>query len=129
MMTIGRRAVTALLGVLFLLSAHAPSGAATPDTIHVGRASPESFLFSLLDGGVDAHIWDKVGLNLVMSAFKSDAQQQQAFVAGQLDFGFGSGPAMGYRAKGIPAIAVAEMYGAPSNMCIVVAANSPIKSA
>jgi len=125
-----RRTFVAIAGALLAVPAALPvrSGAAAPDTIRVGRASPESFLFALLDLGVTANIWDKVGLNLEMSAFKSDSQQQQAFVAGQLDFALGSGPSMGYRAKGVPAMAVAEMYGAPANMCVVVAPNGPVKS-
>jgi NitT/TauT family transport system substrate-binding protein len=106
----------------------APAGAAGPDTLRLGRASSESFLFSLIDVGVAEHIWDKVGIALDMSSFESDAQQQQAFAAGRIDIGFGSGPAMGYRVKGVPAIGVAEMYGAPANMAIVVPPSSSIKS-
>jgi NitT/TauT family transport system substrate-binding protein len=120
-------AVTCALLVV-LAAVPVRTGAATLTTIRVGRASPESFLFALLDVGAAEHIWDRVGLNLDMSAFKSDSQQQQAFVAGQLDFAIGSGPSMGYRAKGVPAIAVAEMYGSPANMCVVVSDGGPIKS-
>jgi ABC-type nitrate/sulfonate/bicarbonate transport system substrate-binding protein len=94
----------------------------------VGRASSESFLFALIDVGIAEHIWDKVGIVVVPAEFESDAQQQQAFAAGRIDAGFGSGPAMGYRVKGVPAIGVAEMYGAPANMAIVVPPASPIKS-
>lgn len=106
----------------------APAGAAGPDTVRLGRASSESFLFSLIDIGVAEHIWERVGIVLDQSAFESDAQQQQAFAAGRIDIGFGSGPAMGYRVKGVPAIGVAEIYGAPANMAIVVPPSSPIKS-
>lgn len=123
-----QRCIFAALAAALVFVSAVPATAAPLDTVRVGRASPESFLFALLDVGVDAHIWDKVGLKLEMSAFKSDAQQQEAFTAGELDFGFGSGPAMGYRSKGVPATAVAEMYGAPSNMAIVVAQNSAIKN-
>ena len=35
---------------------------------------------------------------------------------------------MGFRAKGVPAIGVAAMYGAPRNLAIVVLAKSPIKT-
>jgi ABC-type nitrate/sulfonate/bicarbonate transport system substrate-binding protein len=35
---------------------------------------------------------------------------------------------MGYRSKGVPAIAVASMYGPPTDMAIVIAENGPIKS-
>lgn len=96
--------------------------------MRLGRSSSESFLFSLIDVGVAEHIWDKVGITLELSSFESDSQQQQAFAAGRIDMGFGSGPAIGYRAKGVPAIGVAEMYGAPANMAIVVPPTSPIKS-
>jgi NitT/TauT family transport system substrate-binding protein len=40
----------------------------------------------------------------------------------------GSGPGLGFRAKGVPAIGVAAMYGPPSNLCLTVLANSPIKT-
>lgn len=96
--------------------------------MRVGRASSESFLFALIDVGIAEHIWDKVGIAVVPAEFESDAQQQQAFAAGRIDVGFGSGPAMGYRVKGVPAIGVAEMYGAPANMAIVVPPASPVKS-
>ncbi len=123
------RTIAALLGAAPIAAAGGRvASAAPPDTIRVGRASPESFLFAMLDVGVDANIWQRFGLDLQMSAFNSDAQQQQAFAAGQLDFALGSGPSMGYRAKGVPAIAIAEMYGAPANMALIVAPNGPIKS-
>jgi len=35
---------------------------------------------------------------------------------------------MGYHDKGVPAIAVASMYSAPSDMALIVAINGPIKS-
>ena len=108
-------------------SAHAVS-AADVQTINVGRAVVNAFAFSTLEVGEDAHIWEKVGLKLNIASFKGDGQLQQAMTAGSIDFGLGSGPAMGYRAKGVPAIAVATMYTAPSDMGIVVAENGPIKS-
>lgn len=35
-----------------------------------------------------------MGIALDVSAFEADAQQQQAFAAGRIDIGFGSGPAL-----------------------------------
>ena len=124
---VGFAFVAALLLANRIGPAVVPARAAGPDTVHLGRASSESFLFSLIDVGVAEHTWDKVGIVLDLSAFEADAQQQQAFAAGRIDMGFGAGPAMGYRAKGVPAIGVAEMYGAPANMAIVVPPSSPIK--
>ena len=53
---------------------------------------------------------------------------QQALTAGAIDVALGSGPGMGFRAKGVPAIAVAAMYGAPSNMALSSAASRRIKT-
>jgi ABC-type nitrate/sulfonate/bicarbonate transport system substrate-binding protein len=123
------RGVAALLGIMLLFAAGArPAQTATPDTVRVGRAVVNAFAFAVLEVGVDAHIWDKVNLKLDISSFKGDGQLQQGMTAGNIDFGLGSGPAMGYRAKGVPAIAVATMYGAPSDMGIIVSMNSPIKT-
>jgi NitT/TauT family transport system substrate-binding protein len=45
-----------------------------------------------------------------------------------VDIGLGSGPGMGFRAKGVPAVAVAAMYGPPSNLALLVPTNSPLKT-
>jgi NitT/TauT family transport system substrate-binding protein len=123
------RGIAALLGISVMFAATASSvRSAPPDEIHVGRAVVNAFAFAGLEVGVDAHIWDKVGLKLDITSFKGDAQLQQGMASGSIDFGLGGGPAMGYRAKGVPAIAVATMYGPPSDMGIVIAMNSPVKS-
>ena len=102
-----------------------PGGASAADleTVRVGRAVNNAFVFTFLEIGQDAKIWDQVGLKLDIASFRGDAQVQQGMTAGSLDFGLGSGPAMGYHAKGVPALAVAVMYGAPSDMAMVVGPN------
>jgi ABC-type nitrate/sulfonate/bicarbonate transport system substrate-binding protein len=123
------RGVAALLGISVMFAAGTRAAqTAAPDEIHVGRAVVNAFAFAALEVGVDAHIWDKVGLKLDIASFKGDGQLQQAMTAGSIDFGLGGGPAMGYRAKGVPAIAVAAMYGPPSDMGIIIASNGSIKS-
>ena len=123
------RGIAALLGITVMLAGSTRSAqTATPDTIRVGRAVSTAFAFATLEVGVDAHIWDKVGLKLDIATFKGDADVQRAMTAGQIDFGLGGGPAMGYHNKGVPGIAVASMYGPPTDMAIVVANNGPIKT-
>jgi ABC-type nitrate/sulfonate/bicarbonate transport system substrate-binding protein len=123
------RALGALLGLtLTVAGSTGPARTATLDEIHVGRAIVTAFPFSVLEVGQDAHIWEKVGLKLDISSFKGDAQLQEAMTAGSIDVGLGSGPAMAYRTKGVPAIAVATMYGPPGDMAIVIATNGGIKS-
>jgi NitT/TauT family transport system substrate-binding protein len=42
--------------------------------------------------------------------------------------GLGSGPGLGFRAKGAPAIGVAAMYGPPANLALVLPFDTPVKS-
>jgi ABC-type nitrate/sulfonate/bicarbonate transport system substrate-binding protein len=94
----------------------------------VGKAVFSSFPFSALDVGTDAGIWKSLNLDVDGVAFKGDAQLQEALTGGSIDIGLGSGPAMAYRSKGVPAIAVAVMAGRPQDMALVVAKGSDIKT-
>lgn len=123
------RGIAVLLGMTVVLAGSTRTArTAGLDEVRVGRAVSTAFAFAALEVGVDAHIWDKVALKLDISSFKGDAQVQQGMTAGQIDFGLGGGPAMGYHAKGVPGIAVASMYGPPTDMAIVVADNGGIKN-
>ena len=127
--SIAMRGVAVLLGITVMFAGSTRSArTAGPDEIRVGRAVSTAFAFAALEVGVDAHIWDKVGLKLDISSFKGDAQVQQGMTAGQLDFGLGGGPAMGYHAKGVPGIAIASMYGPPTDMAIVISSNGGVKT-
>src|SRR5262249_60096395 len=81
------------------------------DKVKVGKAVPNSFAFSGVEVGIAAKKFEQEGLELEVSAFRGDAQLQQALTAGSIDIGFGSGPGMGFRAKGVPAVAVPAPYG------------------
>jgi len=61
-------------------------------------------------------------------SFRGDAQLQQALAAGGVDVGLGSGPGLGFRAKGAPAIGVAAMYGPPANLALVLPLDTPVKT-
>ncbi|MFL4985550.1 MAG: ABC transporter substrate-binding protein [Xanthobacteraceae bacterium] len=98
------------------------------DKVKLGKAVPNSFAFAVADVGAEAKIFEQEGIELELSAFRGDAQMQQALTAGSIDVGLGSGPGMGFRVKGVPAVAVAAMYGPPANLALLVPANSPIKS-
>ena len=98
------------------------------DKVRVGKAVPNSFAFAGVEVGIEAKLFEQEGLELEVSAFRGDAQLQQALTAGSIDIGFGSGPGMGFRAKGVPAVAVAAMYGPPANLALLVLGNSPVKA-
>jgi NitT/TauT family transport system substrate-binding protein len=105
-----------------------PFGAQSAETVRIGKAVTSSFPFSGLELGKEQGIWASEGIDLQISAFRGDGQLQQAFTAGVIDFGLGSGPGMGYVVKGVPARAVASVAAEPRNMSIVVTNNSPVKT-
>jgi NitT/TauT family transport system substrate-binding protein len=114
--------LAALVAVAFSLTV---SRAQAADTIRVGKSVPIAWTFTPLDIGVEMGIWEKHGLKLEISSFGGDARLQQALAANGVDFGLGSGPGMGFAAKGVPARAVAAFAGSPFNLGIVIAPNSP----
>ena len=126
-MRTSRRELLILLGAC-AAGVSLPTGvsAQTPKRVRVGKAINSSFPFAGLELGVKQGIWRSVGLELEISAFRGDGQMQQALAAGSIDFGFGSGPGMGYAAKGVPARAVAVIANRPANMALVVAKSSGI---
>src|SRR4030081_3393694 len=116
--------VASVLAVLAL----PPSGAAALDKVRLGKAVPNSFAFGATEVGMEAKIFDQEGIEIEVTSFRGDAQLQQALAAASLDVGLGSGPGLGFRAKGAPAIGVAAMYGAPANLALVLPFNTPIRT-
>lgn len=98
------------------------------DKLRIGKAIGSSFPFSAAELGKQKGFFSADGIDLEILTFQGDGKMQQAFAAGAIDVGFGSGPSMGYAAKGVPAIAVAALASEPRNMSLVVAKNGPIQS-
>jgi NitT/TauT family transport system substrate-binding protein len=120
-----RGAITGVVAALVLW----PAGAALAlDKVRLGKAVPNSFAFSATEVGIEAKIFEKEGIAIEVTSFRGDAQLQQALAAGSLDMGLGSGPGLGFRAKGAPAIGVAAMYGPPANLALVLPFDTPVKS-
>jgi ABC-type nitrate/sulfonate/bicarbonate transport system substrate-binding protein len=116
------RAVLCCLAVLIV----APAGAV--EKLRVGKAVAFAWTFTPLDVGIQAGIFAKHGLEVEASAAAGDAKLQQAMTADSIDIGIGSGPGMAFMAKGVPAKAVAVMYGVPKNMAVMVGYDSPIRT-
>src|SRR5436190_6006941 len=102
------------------------SAAQQPTTVRVGKAITSSFPFAGLEIGTQGGTWQAESLRLEISAFPGDARLQQGLTAGSVDFGLGSGPGMGYAAKGVPARAVAALANKPENMALVVSSKTTI---
>jgi ABC-type nitrate/sulfonate/bicarbonate transport system substrate-binding protein len=103
--------------------------AADLPVVRVGKAQAISATFLPLDIGEAAGIWQKAGIALEIENLRGDVQVQQGLAAGSIDVGLGSGPGLGFLAKGVPAIGIAALASEPYNMVLVVPPNSPIKSA
>jgi ABC-type nitrate/sulfonate/bicarbonate transport system substrate-binding protein len=106
----------------------ASRGAFAQDKLRIGKSVPNSWAFSATDVGVETGIYKQEGIDLAISSFKGDAQMQTGLTAGAVDVALGSGPGLGFRAKMVPAIGVAAMYGAPSNLALVVLSKSSIRT-
>src|ERR1700724_1862681 len=117
-----------ILMILFASMVAMWSGAALAlDQIRLGKAVPNSFAFGAAEVGIEAKIFEQEELEIEVTSFRGDAQLQQALAAGSIDVGLGSGPGLGFRAKGAPAIGVAAMYGPPANLPLVLPFHTPIK--
>src|SRR6476619_4427173 len=116
-----------LFSLVFALTAAGLTNASAADTIRVGKASATTFAFAPLEIGTAKGIWAKHGLTVESIAFGGDAKLQQAMVANSIDFSLGSGPGMGFIAKGVPAITVAAIANEPLAMGLTIGGNSPIK--
>ncbi len=108
--------------------AFAASPACAADKLRVGKGFPSLFQFTPLDVGIEEGIFKKYGLDVEATAFTGDAKLQQAFAAGAVDLGIGSGPGMAFIAKGSPTLGVAEEAGPPLGITLCVLADGPIKS-
>ncbi|HVA13895.1 MAG TPA: ABC transporter substrate-binding protein [Stellaceae bacterium] len=102
--------------------------AAAQDKIRFGKGFPTLFQFTPVDLGIAKGIFAKHGLDVEVTGFFGDAKMQQAFAAGVVDMGIGSGASMGFIAKGAPVLAVAEAAGPPLGITLSVLKDSPYKT-
>lgn len=114
------------LGIAFVMTMAVQARAA--DQVKVGKAQGFIWDFLPADVGVAAGIFAKYGLDVKISALGGDGKVQQAMAAGGIDFGLGGGPGMAFAAKGSPVLAIAAIEGAPRDVCIIVADDSPVKT-
>lgn len=122
----GANVLRAALGIA--LAAVLTVKAFAGDEVRVGKAQGFIWDFLPADVGIARGIFAKYGLDVKITALAGDGTVQQALTADSIDFGLGSGPGMAFAVKGSPALAVAAIEGAPRDLCIIVGADSPIKT-
>lgn len=101
---------------------------AKAETLNVGRPQAAIFDFVPLTIGIQEGIFARHGVHIKVSTLRGAAQQQEALVAGVIDIGLGSGPAMAFSARGATVKGVAEMASKPSGIVLAVNAKGPIKT-
>ncbi len=122
-----RRAITA--GALAALIAMPGGAALALDKVRLGKAVPNSFAFGTTEVGIEAKIFEKEGLEIEVTAFRGDAQLQQGLTAGSLEVGLGSGPGLGFRAKGaLVDRGRRHVRARPRNLALVLPFDSPVKT-
>src|SRR5262245_50713672 len=126
-MTNPRRSIL-LASLVLAITAAATTTASAADLIRVGKASATTFAFAPIEIGKEKGIWAKHNLDIESTGFGGDARLQQAMVADSIDFALGSGPGMGFLAKGVPSTTVAAMANEPLAMGLSTGKNSPIKT-
>jgi NitT/TauT family transport system substrate-binding protein len=102
--------------------------ASAKDTIRFAKAFPTVFQFTPVEVGIEKGIFEQLGLDVEVQGFNGDAKLQQAFAAGAVDIGIGSGAALGFIAKGSPVLGVAEAAGPPLGITLSVLADAPYKT-
>jgi len=121
-----RQGIQVVAGLL--LASVATATAAAADKVRVGKSVTQPFAFAPIEIGLEEGIWARHGLELEVAIFAGDAKLQQALVANSVDFGLGSGPAIGFLAKGVPAKAVGAIANEPLSMGLVVGPSSAIRT-
>ena len=114
-------------GLLFAAAVLVATAVQAADTVRVGKSVSQPFAFAPLEIGTAKGIWQQHGLDVQVTVFAGDAKLQQALVTNGVDFGLGSGPAMGFLAKGVPAKAVGALANEPLSMGLIVGARSTIR--
>jgi NitT/TauT family transport system substrate-binding protein len=119
-----RQRVQVIVGLLLA----SVTAAAATDKVRVGKSVTQPFAFAPIEIGLEKGIWARHGLELEVAIFAGDAKLQQALVANSVDFGLGSGPAMAFMAKGVPAKTVGVIANEPLSMGLVVGPSSAIRT-
>jgi NitT/TauT family transport system substrate-binding protein len=117
------------LAALILTFAVAGPACADPVKLRVGNSAAQAFSFIPVEVGVREGFFAKNGVAVESIAFGGSGKQHQAMAAGAIDIALSGGSDLSYVAKGAPEIAIAQMAGPPLFLGVVVAYNSPIKSA
>ncbi|HEX4192667.1 MAG TPA: ABC transporter substrate-binding protein [Stellaceae bacterium] len=104
------------------------SGAASAETIRVGKSSDIAFTFVPVDVGIEKKFFQNEGLDVEVAVLGGSAKLQQALIAGALDIGLGAGTDIPFLVKGAPEIGVGAIALTPALFGVILPYDSPVHS-
>jgi NitT/TauT family transport system substrate-binding protein len=121
----GRLWLRALWLALLLVTSRA---AMADDVLHVGKAVPPDFGFTIVNVGLAAGTFTKHGLQVEAIDFGGAPKLHQAMLAGSVDIGLSGGPDLAFIAKGAPELGVAVLANEPRGLGVYARDDSGIKT-
>ena len=92
----------------------------------VGTPEASAFMFAVVDVGIKSGIFAKHGLDVERIDFQGGAKLQQGIVSNSVEVTVAGSSDIQFLAKGVPALAVAEIAGPPVDMALIVRADGSI---
>jgi ABC-type nitrate/sulfonate/bicarbonate transport system substrate-binding protein len=102
------------------------TSAAELTTFRVGTPEASAFMFAVVDVGIKSGIFAKHGLDVEKIDFQGGAKLQQGIVSNAVEATVAGSSDIKFIAKGVPALAVAEIAGPPVDMALIVRADASV---
>jgi ABC-type nitrate/sulfonate/bicarbonate transport system substrate-binding protein len=107
--------------MLLVLATLAPPRAVAEATkIRVGTPEASAFMFAVVDVGIHAGIFARRGLDVEKIDFQGGAKLQQGIISNAVEVTVAGSSDIQFIAKGVPALAIAEIAGPPVDMALIV---------
>lgn len=119
--------VLAALMLLALAAVEPRMAAAEAATkLRVGTPEASAFMFAVVDVGIQTGIFAKHGLDVQRIDFQGGAKLQQGIISNAVEVTVAGSSDIQFIAKGVPALAIAEIAGPPVDMALIVRADGSI---
>ena len=120
------RALAALVLIALAAILPRPAAAETATKLRVGTPEASAFMFAVVDVGVQAGIFAKHGLDVEKIDFQGGAKLQQGIVSNAVEVTVAGSSDIQFIAKGVPALAIADIAGPPVDMALIVRTDGSI---
>lgn len=112
--------------MLLALATFEPPAAAEATKIRVGTPEASAFMFAVVDVGIHSGVFAKHGLDVEKIDFQGGAKLQQGIISNAVEVTVAGSSDIQFIAKGVPALAIAEIAGPPVDMALIVRTDGSI---